>query len=283
MKYLSTTDLRDGGYLQEVNRRFFHPLGLALEATLGPKALITSGDLCVFTVQDHRADPEGVIFGDVDPAHVVRIDAEWKQREPVRETALGWMIEPAPIAWTITERAPETDTLRAFHGIGGSAHELMIPPPREGFPEQVATLAHWFVRSPMSHPLWPHYLFCCVHLRDVDGQTKPPHRRCPDASHELMLMALNPELGPWSAGTVVEKMLTPRTSSAFLTPLNVSQQIRGAADAQAVELTALLARGMVDGIVPIEPQDYPNGRERWAAVIANTLEHIRTGGHPSDN
>ena len=49
------------GYLQEANRLFFHPLGLALEITTpteeGEPPAFISG------VWDYRDDPEGMVFG----------------------------------------------------------------------------------------------------------------------------------------------------------------------------------------------------------------------------
>lgn len=176
-----------------------------------------------------------------------------------------------------------SSTLREFRGAWASAHELPSMPPREGMPEQVATLSHWFVHAPAAHPLWPQYLFFCVHLRDVEGQSRPPFRRWPDASHELLLLALNPELGPWAPETFAEKMLAPRAVSAWLSPPNVVEQLRAATDPQAVELTVLLAHALVDGHVPIEPDDVRNGRARWREVIDSTMQHIRLGGHPCDN
>jgi hypothetical protein len=167
--------------------------------------------------------------------------------------------------------------LRVYRGRWGSVHELPKVPPREGMPEQVATLSHWFVSSPAAHPVWPHYLFLTVRLRDVEGQSRPPTKPFPDATHNIMLVALNPEIGPWTAENVTEKMLAPRDQSAFLTPLNASEFVGNATDAQAIELTHLLARAMVDGIVPIEPGDW--GRARWTQCIASTMEHIQTGGH----
>lgn len=172
-------------------------------------------------------------------------------------------------------------TLRTYRGAWGSAHELPMVPPRDGMREQEATLAHWFIASPPAHPIWPHYTFCCVHLRDVEGQTRAPTLQFPDASHEILLIALNPKLGPWSAENVIEKMLAPRTEAAWLTPLNLAEQLHNATDAQAVALTLMLARAMVDGMVPIEPADVPGGRDRWRRVIAATMEHLQTGGHAS--
>ena len=52
-KYLDARTLVDGGYLQEANRQFFHPLGLALALEDG-----------ALRVWDCRDDPEGICFAD---------------------------------------------------------------------------------------------------------------------------------------------------------------------------------------------------------------------------
>jgi hypothetical protein len=63
-KYLDGTTLRDDGYLQEVNRLFFHPLGLAL-ALLYDDAFDTAApmtDQARLRVVDYRDYPKGVVF-----------------------------------------------------------------------------------------------------------------------------------------------------------------------------------------------------------------------------
>ena len=50
---MTASELRDEGYLQEVNRRFFHPLGLAMFVD------VDSGEIGVF---DDRGDVEGWYF-----------------------------------------------------------------------------------------------------------------------------------------------------------------------------------------------------------------------------
>lgn len=100
IKYISPKEFREEGYLQEVNRRFLHPLGLAIEMVMGaPEAkyaivyvpdleylrtaaadtdegsddliklfervdqAIANSDRAIFSgVWDDRADPEGVNF-----------------------------------------------------------------------------------------------------------------------------------------------------------------------------------------------------------------------------
>lgn len=54
-RYLTAEELRASGILQEANRQFFHPLGLALQVDLGTDAI---------RIRDGREDPEGWIFGD---------------------------------------------------------------------------------------------------------------------------------------------------------------------------------------------------------------------------
>lgn len=94
MKHLSAKEMRARGYLQEANRRFFHPLGLALEvhyADADPEATAK------LSVQDHRDDPEGVYFAgrdsDVRRSKAAAVDAEWDAKTERRE-ALGFMVQP---------------------------------------------------------------------------------------------------------------------------------------------------------------------------------------------
>ena len=59
LKYMNIKEFVDEGYLQEANRQFFHPLGLALEIKTGndgAEPWYLSG------VWDNRDDPEGVMF-----------------------------------------------------------------------------------------------------------------------------------------------------------------------------------------------------------------------------
>ena len=59
-KMLDLTEFRDAGFLLEVNRRFFHPLGLALAVTRDEETGDVTG---IAGVWDCRDDPEGCLFG----------------------------------------------------------------------------------------------------------------------------------------------------------------------------------------------------------------------------
>lgn len=59
IKYLDVAEFRRLGYLQEANRLFFHPRGLALEIKVADDGTETLGG-----VWDAREDDEGWMFGD---------------------------------------------------------------------------------------------------------------------------------------------------------------------------------------------------------------------------
>ncbi len=92
IKRLDMAEFRNLGLLQEANRQFFHPLGLALEWTDGDEetpARITSA-------WDYRDDPEGMIFaeGQLDPAKAKLVADERARHVAAREALLGHVIQP---------------------------------------------------------------------------------------------------------------------------------------------------------------------------------------------
>ena len=65
MKMMDIKEFREVGLLQEVNRLFFHPRGLALTVTTSPNERdYISG------IWDAREDPEGITFEDGDLDHM---------------------------------------------------------------------------------------------------------------------------------------------------------------------------------------------------------------------
>lgn len=94
-EWMDLDEFVDGGFLQEVNRQFLHPLGLALavvpDAGSGTEP---GGSFHLVGVWDRRQDPEGIIHREVDAekaAHVARL---LEERRPAREAALGFMVQP---------------------------------------------------------------------------------------------------------------------------------------------------------------------------------------------
>jgi len=98
IKKISAKEFREKGYLQEVNRRFFHPLGLALEMTVNIDGTETLSGLW-----DYREDEEGIYY-DLKNSNKKRkdtfklkyefIENELKKRKKSREEKLGFFIEP---------------------------------------------------------------------------------------------------------------------------------------------------------------------------------------------
>ena len=90
VNYLDIKEFREAGYLQEVNRNFFHPLGLALEIKQDDDGTMTLGG-----IWDYRDDPEGMVFGEpMDTDKAQRIATERIDKARARQEKFGWIIQP---------------------------------------------------------------------------------------------------------------------------------------------------------------------------------------------
>lgn len=91
-------EFRDKGYLQELNRTFLHPLGMALEVVVDE-----DGNESLGGIWDYRDDPEGIQY-DIANSDQERRDKFLKNRDFVegdirqkmekRMEKLGFFIEP---------------------------------------------------------------------------------------------------------------------------------------------------------------------------------------------
>jgi hypothetical protein len=119
VKRMDVRQFREFGYLQELNRQFLHPLGLALEVVVerckcadgtieeGPSGAtytVTCPN-CLGTqrverlggVWDYRDDPEGIIYSDPpDAAKAERVAQTLAARDPARREKLGYVVQPVP-------------------------------------------------------------------------------------------------------------------------------------------------------------------------------------------
>ncbi len=80
------------GYLQEVNRCFLHPLGLAM----GVKLHNDDPTKDEYQVLDARDDPEGFVFGgpvDLTP-HAFAVEVEQKAKAKARMGKFGFIVQP---------------------------------------------------------------------------------------------------------------------------------------------------------------------------------------------
>lgn len=103
IKYITPSELISHGYLQEANRQFFHPLGLALEVNRIEGVWKES-----LRIQDWRDDPEGVIFEPdvIDKTKMDNILSELKKRVSVRMRLLGNVVQPLKIRPWLLHKLP---------------------------------------------------------------------------------------------------------------------------------------------------------------------------------
>ncbi|MCP4161214.1 MAG: hypothetical protein GY760_14160 [Deltaproteobacteria bacterium] len=94
-KRINIKEFREKGYLQELNRLFLHPLGLALEIIIEK-----DGEEKLGGIWDYREDPEGIRFGDditTDPDAIEKakfVRSEKSKKTISRVNALGYAIQP---------------------------------------------------------------------------------------------------------------------------------------------------------------------------------------------
>ena len=100
VKKMNIKEFVEEGYLQESNRRFFHPLGLALEVQAD-----NNGDYSISGVQDFRKFPEGAIFDLVNSDHerkrrffsnFNKIEKAFSERAKIRKDNYGYELETIP-------------------------------------------------------------------------------------------------------------------------------------------------------------------------------------------
>lgn len=94
VKKIDVNEFITEGYLQEANRQFFHPLGMALVADISNNCL---------TIWDKREDEEGIYY-DYENSNVDRkkkfrekkknVLQKFKERKDVRMERLGFIVEP---------------------------------------------------------------------------------------------------------------------------------------------------------------------------------------------
>ena len=90
-KVLTPEEFWSLGYLQESNRRFFHPLGLALTVQIDAD----SGAVKLGQILNGREHPTGICFtkGMLNAARIENIDREWTVRSEIRKKELGYVVQ----------------------------------------------------------------------------------------------------------------------------------------------------------------------------------------------
>lgn len=95
IKYMDIGEFIDSGYLQEANRQFFHPLGLALVVACDED---DPDRWWLYGVWDNRDDPEGIVFADntLSASKADFVQAQLEGREESRLEAVGYVVQPVP-------------------------------------------------------------------------------------------------------------------------------------------------------------------------------------------
>lgn len=98
IKIMDIKEFRAGGFLQELNRTFLHPLGLAMSVLVDEDGNESIGDIL-----DYRDDPEGVIFDlknsddgciEIFEKNYAKVYDERKKHAKARFELFGTNIEP---------------------------------------------------------------------------------------------------------------------------------------------------------------------------------------------
>lgn len=109
---LDITEFREAGYLQEANRQFFHPVGLALEVIQEADGTERLGG-----VWDYRTDPEGMLFGpdvlSAEKADRVARERASKQIRRFREAACVGGVQPLDPPISVEAEAAQVKALVA--------------------------------------------------------------------------------------------------------------------------------------------------------------------------
>lgn len=92
IRRMDIREFRELGFLQEANRLFFHPRGLALEI-VGEE----DGTERLGGIWDYRDDPEGIVFTESpDAEKAERVAEEYRRHAAARTELFGLNSGPGP-------------------------------------------------------------------------------------------------------------------------------------------------------------------------------------------
>ena len=92
-RYVPIQEFVEFGYLQELNRQFLHPLGMALAWGFDDDA-----EIVLMGIQDHRSATDGMIFADLSDEESRtkerKVAAECDRRMSARMSSVGSWVQP---------------------------------------------------------------------------------------------------------------------------------------------------------------------------------------------
>lgn len=164
--------------------------------------------------------------------------------------------------------------MSALVGPAGTAVRLDLDPAVHGID---TTVAWWLLTGPW-HPFWTQFVISVVHLRPVEGRP-PAHLQFPGATHELVVMALNPGDPPKVHEAATLEAGGIAAVGGYLKPVDVVHQFT-ATDDEMVALAELCALGCVNrALTPSTDDAREMLREHWLSACVRTLAHMRGEEH----
>lgn len=159
-----------------------------------------------------------------------------------------------------------------YDGPVGRAWRLALPDMSDDWRGQVTLDSNFVVFAPQAHPMWSWHIIFAVSLRDVEGQDQTPYKEYKEATHELMVWAIDPNhLAPdpraWPAPGSKDLHL--------LRPPDCVVQFHVESDDHAVKVVDLCAKACTTGLL-VPDSDYAL---TWRASIRATAQHFRDGVH----
>lgn len=90
IKKIDAKEFRESGLLQEINRCFMHPIGLAIEISIND-----DGSEFFSGIWDCRDDPEGILFADedIDKEKIKNVREMTGKKLRERQKAVGFIIQ----------------------------------------------------------------------------------------------------------------------------------------------------------------------------------------------
>lgn len=143
---------------------------------------------------------------------------------------------------------------------------LVTPTPACAAKSQ-ACLETWLVHYPGIHPFWSWWAVSVCSLADMPG-LPPAQIRLDGASHEVIIVALNPEAGEPNVDDQFDAL-------PWMSPPELCHQVKRLTDDQARRLVGQLCRAFADG-VSAPDGDY---RSRNEALLTGTAAHLAAGLH----
>lgn len=148
----------------------------------------------------------------------------------------------------------------------GTATELVVD--EHDRVDTTATVAAWVLDCPRQSPAWRYYTLAVIHLRPIEGESRPANIRIPHATHEVLLIALANEEPPEPDANTWQ----------HLRPINLMEQVQLPDDEAAVELCRLVVEAVLAGTLWAEPP-LSGQVEPWRTVLVKTSAHLRGEEH----